>query len=319
MCKNVFFHLRGIVSILIYFINTVFWVIPIYIAAIAKLLIPQKTFRKYCDIVLNTSAGNWVWVNNMTQRIFCNIRLHVSGTESLRPEGWYLVVSNHQSWTDILVLQRIFHGKIPFLKFFLKQQLFWFPIIGQAWWALDFPFMKRYSSAFIKKNPHLKGRDLETTRKACEKFKSIPVSVMNFAEGTRFTRQKHERQKSPFTHLLKPKAGGMAFTLAAMGEHLHSFIDVTIAYPGEKSFWDFLCGRVRDIRVQVRTLPITREMLGDYFNDSDFRLAFQNWVNALWQQKDACIQEMISAPEPLIPVSVPSFPPFRIPFPVTEK
>ncbi len=71
----------------------------------------------------------------------------MQGVDSLHQRGWYLVSSNHQSWVDILVLQRIFHGRIPFLKFFLKQELIWVPVIGLAWWALDFPFMKRGKGA----------------------------------------------------------------------------------------------------------------------------------------------------------------------------
>jgi 1-acyl-sn-glycerol-3-phosphate acyltransferase len=205
-----------------------------------------------------------------------------------------MVLSNHQSWVDILVLQRIFHRKIPFLKFFLKKELIWVPIIGLAWWALDFPFMKRYSQAFLEKHPHLKGKDLETTKKACEKFKTIPVSVMNFAEGTRFMAAKHKLQQSPYKNLLLPKAGGMAFVFQAMGEQLHRIVDVTIAYPGgAKSFWQFLCGKVDEVKVRVRTYPLSGELLGDYFNDSEYRERFQKWLNELWAEKDRQIERML--------------------------
>lgn len=303
---------RGALVLSIIAFNTLFWTVPIFCGALVKLAVPSKAFRKYCDAALNGCANAWVGVNNQVERIFCDIRWHIQGVDSLQLKDWYLVVSNHQSWMDIPVLQKVFYRKIPFLKFFLKQELIWMPILGQAWWALDLPFMKRYSRSFLEKNPHLKGRDLEITRKACEKFKTVPVSVMNFLEGTRFTRAKNEKQQSPYRHLLKPRAGGIAFALSAMGEHLNSFIDVTIAYPeGSKTFWDFVCGNVRDIRVQVRTLPITSEMLGDYFNDETFRQAFQNWVNALWEQKDLCIEELISVPLPQIhsnPIPIPNFP-----------
>ncbi len=306
---------RGVIVVSANALNTVFWALPIYVVAILKRIVPSRSFRRYCDIFLNGCANSWVGVNNLTMRVFCNIRWSVQGLESLQGKDWYLVVSNHQSWVDIPVLQKVFYRKIPFLKFFVKQEMVWLPILGQAWWALEFPFMKRYSRSFIEKNPHLKGRDLEITRKACEKFKVIPVSVMNFLEGTRFTPVKHEKQASPFKHLLKPRAGGIAFALSSMGEHLNRFIDVTIAYPeGAGSFWDYVCGNVKDIRVQIRSLPITPEMLGDYFNDDNFRQAFQNWVNALWEQKDRCIEELIAVPAPEIdahPVPLPTFPELR--------
>lgn len=295
--KSVLYHLRGAVLVQLYFVNTVFWAIPIFIAAIIKLIIPIKPFRKVCDTVLNWLANNWIGVNNVVQATFCNIRWHVFGLENLKLNDWYLVVANHQSWVDILVLQKVFYRKIPFLKFFLKQELFWVPVLGQAWWALDYPFMKRYSSSFLKKHPHLKGKDLEITKKACEKFKNIPVSVMNFVEGTRFNTKKHQQQQSPFDNLLKPRAGGIAYVLGAMGPMLNSFLDVTIAYPqGAQSFWDYLCGKVTDIRVQVRSVNITEEMLGDYFNNEQFREAFQYWLNELWEQKSQCIKELIAAP-----------------------
>jgi 1-acyl-sn-glycerol-3-phosphate acyltransferase len=168
--------------------------------------------------------------------------------------------------------------------------------MGLAWWALDFPFMKRYSPRFLKKNPHLKGKDVEITRKACEKFKIKPISIMNFLEGTRFTPVKHDRQKSPFTHLLKPKAGGIAFVLGAMGDCLNSLLNITIAYPqGIGSFWDFLCGRVTEIRVHIEKMAIPRHILGDYEQDPEFRKFFQNWVNDLWTRKDVTLAGLLKA------------------------
>ena len=232
MTNDAVSNLRGAVSLFFYAVNTLFWVIPIFLLAILKLAVPVSPFRKFCDRILNRCAENWIGFNNLNQDTFTNTTFRVFGMENLDRRSWYLVVSNHQTWVDILVLQRIFHRRIPFLKFFLKKELFWFPVLGQAWWALDFPFMKRYTRRFLEKNPHLRGRDLAVTRKACEKFKTIPVSVMNFVEGTRFTPKKHDRQGSPYRNLLKPRAGGIAFVIGAMGEYLDSMIDVTIAYPG---------------------------------------------------------------------------------------
>jgi 1-acyl-sn-glycerol-3-phosphate acyltransferase len=168
--------------------------------------------------------------------------------------------------------------------------------------------MKRYTKKFLEKNPNLKGKDIEITRKACQKFKTVPVSVMNFVEGTRFTPQKHSRQKSPYTHLLKTKAGGIAFVLAAMGEHLNTILDVTIAYPGKPgSFWDFLCGKIREVRVEVRPMPIETPPMGNYILDDAFRTRFQNWLNRLWKEKDERIDAMLagaSGPADLQPAPV---------------
>ncbi len=286
--------LRGACSFLLYMVNTVFWCIPLFAVSILKFLVPIRPFRDLCSWVLVQIGFLWIFCNNLNQKLFLKFQIEIEGLEKLHKRDWYMVIANHQSWVDILILQRIFYRKIPFLKFFLKKELIWVPILGLAWWALDFPFMKRYSGEFLKKNPHLKGKDIEITRRACEKFATLPVSVMNFVEGTRFDENKHKKQQSPFTHLLKPRAGGIAFVLAAMGEQLNSIVNVTIAYPpGPNSFWDFLCGRISRIDVNIDVLPITEELIGDYFEDAQFRESFQQWVNALWEEKDRTLDHML--------------------------
>lgn len=288
--------IRALVALAGYTLNTLFWCTLLFIVAILKALVPHKGWRRRCSRLLNHIATRWIAFNNLNLRIMNNIRWDVRGLEALRAGNWYLVLSNHQSWVDILVLQRIFHRRIPFLKFFIKQELIWMPVLGLAWWALDFPFVKRYSSAVLKRKPHLKGKDLEITRKACRKFREIPVSIMNFAEGTRFTAAKHRRQQSPFTHLLRPRSGGIAFVLGAMGEQMTSILDVTIVYPqGAVSFWGMLCGRLREVVVRVREIPVTEKLQGDYFNDEAYRAWFQNWLNEIWFKKDARIAAIQSS------------------------
>jgi len=286
--------LIAVISFLLYALNTFLWLIPIIIFSFLKALIPLKGWQKVFSYLLDQMASNWVGVNSGIQNLFTTVTFKVSGLENLTVKDWYLVVSNHQSWVDILVLQRLLHGKVPFLKFFLKKELIYVPFLGLAWWALDFPFMKRYSQAFLKKNPHLIGSDIETTRKACAKFKAKPVSVMNFIEGTRFTPEKHSKQKSPFEHLLRPKAGGIGFVLDAMGEHLTKVINVTIYYPdGTPGFFDFISGKVSKVSVDVQTFDITDDITGDYFNDKAYKQQFQKWLNQLWLEKDNTLASMI--------------------------
>jgi len=286
---------RGGLSLIFYISNTLFWCIPLFALVAAKAAVPLESWRRRCSRILNAVAENWIWVNNANQNLLGHTRLDVQGLESTQRAGWYLVLANHQSWVDILVLQRIFHRKIPFLKFFIKKELFWLPFLGQAWWALDFPFVKRYTRKHLQKNPHLKGKDLEITRKACRKFKKIPVSIMNFVEGTRFTPLKHRRQRSPYPYLLKPKAGGIAFVLASLEDRIRQVLDVTIVYPdGVTSFWSFLCGKIRTVKVRVRSFPVTRELIGDYAGDENFRAGLQHWLNDIWAEKNRSIEEMMA-------------------------
>lgn len=285
--------LIGFLSLTLYTLNTIFWLFPILVFSLLKALIPFATSQKVFSYLLDLMASSWVALNTLNQKLFTQFDIQVSGLEELNKKDWYLVLANHQSWVDIVVLQRALHGKIPFLKFFLKKELIYVPILGLAWWALDFPFMKRYSQSFLRRNPHLKGKDLETTRKACTKFKYKPVSVMSFIEGTRYTQEKYDAQQSPFSHLLKPKAGGVAFVLDAMGEHLNTIVDVTIYYPGGiPTFVDFLCGRVKTVKVEVYTTEIPKELSGDYFNDRSFKINFQKWLTQFWHQKDVRFERM---------------------------
>ena len=185
--------IRCVLSIFFYTINTLFWFVPIFICGLIK-LIPIKPLQKLMSWLAKQCATVWVSGNSVNQNIFAPYKLNVTGLEQLQAKDWYLVIANHQSWVDILVMQRIFNRRIPFLNFFLKKELIYVPFLGLSWWALDFPFMTRTSKSQLKKNPKLRGKDLETTRKACEKFKEMPVSVVNFVEGTRFTAEKHQRQ-----------------------------------------------------------------------------------------------------------------------------
>lgn len=277
--------LKGILSLLLYILNTLFWFMPLMLLAVLKLL-PISRWQAWMSYLVDAIAVAWISVNNLTTRIFTSIKWRISGLETLSRKDWYLIVANHQSWADILILQNIFNRKIPFIKFFLKKELLYVPFMGLCWWALDFPFMKRYSKQLLKKRPELKGKDIETTRKACEKFRYKPVSIMNFVEGTRFTQVKHDKQQSPYQYLLKPKAGGTAFVLGTMGEQLHKLLDVTIHYPqGIPSFWDYISGKVHAITVNIKVLPISKELIGDY-NDQAYRERFQQWINQLWIEKD---------------------------------
>jgi len=281
-------------SLSLYLLNTVFWLLPILLFALLKALFPFAFTQKIFSYLLDLSASSWVACNSVNQQLFTQFDIQVTGLEELNKKDWYLVLANHQSWVDIIALQRALHGNIPFLKFFLKKELIYVPILGLAWWALDFPFMKRYSQAFLKKNPHLRGKDLETTRKACSKFKHKPVSIMSFIEGTRFTQEKYQKQKSPYKHLLKPKAGGIAFVLDAMNEHLTTIIDATIYYPdGVPNFVDFLFGRVKTVHIEIHTREIAQELSGDYFNDRAYKISFQKWLTQFWHEKDERLDRMI--------------------------
>ena len=289
--------LSGVVAALLLGLNTLFWVPILLLFSLIKLVIPLPPLRRALAPVLVFIAESWIACNSAWMALTQRCTWDVSGFENLERRSWYLVNCNHQSWVDILVLQRLLNRRIPLLKFFLKQQLIWVPVMGLAWWALDFPFMRRHSEEFLKKHPEMRGKDQETTRRACEKFALVPTSVMNFLEGTRFTQAKHQRQQSPYVHLLKPKAGGMALALNAMGDKFQAILDVTIVYPdGTPTFWHFLQGKMHRVVVRARLLPIPRNLMSaDYTGDAAVRAAFQAWVQESWREKDAQITGLLKS------------------------
>lgn len=280
--------------ILLLLLNTLILIGPMMLIALLKLVLPGKALRTACSRGVMWVAETWAEIDKLIFATLTPTVWDIRGGEGLRRDRSYLVVSNHQSWVDIPALVQGFNRKTPYFKFFLKQELIWVPVIGLCWWALEFPFMKRYSKEFLAKHPEKRGQDLATTRKACERYKSNPVSVFNFLEGTRLTPQKHAQQNSPFQYLLKPKAGGIAFVLDAMGEQLDAIVNVTIHYPGgNPGFWDLLCGNVGEVVVRFAKLDVPAEFVGhNYDQDEEYRLQFQQWVNQLWQAKDAQLAEL---------------------------
>ncbi|NML46228.1 acyltransferase [Ramlibacter sp. G-1-2-2] len=289
--------LRGALSALLLALNTLFWSSLVFAGALVKLLLPFHAARRRIDPLLDAFARGWVACNSAWMRWLLPTQWDAEGADGLERAGWYLVNCNHQSWVDIFALQHVLHGRIPLLKFFLKQQLIYVPVIGLAWWALDFPFMRRHGKSELRRRPELRAQDQEATLRACRKFSRAPTSVMNFVEGTRFTPGKHGAQASPYKHLLKPKAGAFALTLNAMGERFNSLLDATIVYPqGVPSFWDFLCGRAPRIVVRLRQLPIPEGFAAsDYASDPAFRRRFQRWLAALWEEKDRQVDELLHA------------------------
>jgi len=288
-------YVLGAIAGLLLSLNVLVWVSLLLIFAVPKFLLPIPPLRRVLNRILHWIGENWIAFNSGWMRLTQKTKWDVEGLEGLNYNGWYLVVSNHQSWVDILVMQLLLNRRIPLLKFFIKRELIKVPLMGLAWWALDYPFLYRHNSEYLKKHPEQKGKDFEATRRACEKFADIPTSVMNFIEGTRFTEKKHARQKSEYRFLLRPKSGGLALALNVLGEKFNSILDITIVYPdGIPTFWEFLSGKVKRIVVRMKTMEIPKQLLhGDYEGDPAFRDAMHRWVQQLWQYKDNQIQELM--------------------------
>ena len=297
--------LRGVATILYLALSLGFWGIPVTTFAIVKLLMPTAATRRVAVRMVVWFAERWSLTNSLWFRYGLRTEFVLQGMPPSDKAGHYLIISNHQSWADIYVLFHVFTGRIPFIRFFLKQELIWVPVAGVACWAMEFPFMKRHSAEYLAKHPEKRGEDLRTTQRMCERYRHLPVSVLIFLEGTRFTQAKHDEQKSPYRHLLRPRTGGIAYAFATLGTVLDHVLDVTVAYPKSEriTLWDFACGRIPRIVIDAHRVEVPSEFLSDaIIHPTAEHKHFKEWLREMWKAKDERLEELreedvSSAPE----------------------
>jgi 1-acyl-sn-glycerol-3-phosphate acyltransferase len=283
--------LRGATALMLVCVNTLILCIPLYLMGLF-LVLPGRQTRAALRHRMDGIVDLWVGGNRLIFAAFKLTRIDVQLDDhhALSRDRWYLVISNHQSWSDILILQNALWRRIPALKFFTKQQLVWVPLIGLAMWFLGFPYVRRASREQIVRNPELLARDRDATIEACQGFREYPSSVLNFLEGTRFTSDKRDAQQGRFRHLLNPKLGGLSYVVAVLEDKIDKVLDVTIIYPaGTPSFWQLLQGRCREVKVLVecRDLPAGGELSAPGRDSDGIRERLVPWIEDLWREKDA--------------------------------
>lgn len=281
-------------SVVLTILLTVACSVPIIIAGIVKLLLPVPAIWRSISAFADFMMYCWCEGLALLLRLNPYLKWDVEGLEGLSKKNWYLLICNHRSWADIVILCVLFRKHIPMNKYFLKQQLAWVPFMGLACWALDMPFMKRYSRAYLLRHPERRGKDVETTRRSCMKFRSHPTTIVNFVEGSRFTPQKQTQTRSAFNYLLPPKAAGIAMAMGVLGKQFDKMLNVTLCYPENVSspFYDMLSGKMTRIVVRISLVPISEELHGDYVNDKNFKRRFQLWLNTLWSEKDGQLEQL---------------------------
>ena len=257
------------------------------LAGLIRLVIPLKNWKNYWTSVTILIGEACISCNSGWIDFLHHPAIEFMGMESIDKNNWYIATSNHQSWSDIFILQKVTNRKIPLLRFFMKDVLKWIPIVGVVGWALDMPFVKRYSQEQTKKDPSLRGKDLEQMKNAFKRLETNPGTIFSFAEGTRFTQEKHKEQNSPFKYLLRPKAGGIGVALSTM-PFITTLLDFSISYATETTtLWDFLCGNMSKIRIKVREIDIPEHLLNkDYSTQPEYREDLKKWLYEIWETKD---------------------------------
>ena len=271
--------------------------IPLWLMGVGKII----TGAPIADKTVIKITNHWISSNNaLIDNLLPRKDWRITLPDDVHVNGKYLLVSNHQSWVDTSIVQYISEKRLPLTRFFTKFELIYIPIVGQAFYFLDFPMMRRHSKEAVAKNPALKGKDIEEAKRACALLKDKPFTLLNYLEGTRFTQIKHDKQNSPYTHLLKPRAGGLSLAISALGEDIDGILDMTIVYPdGVPTYGDLWKGNIKRLGVDVRCIDIPDDLFigiknGGYENDEAIKSQMFDWVEKIWQQKDQRISAMLT-------------------------
>ena len=269
---------RGVVSFAVLFCYTLLSCALVYILAVVQLLCPVPRWRRQLRGANDGLITAWVYFNETLCQMFRWIRIESNLPKTLaNRKDWWVIVSNHQSWADIVILQSVFRKLAPPIKFFTKRELIWVPFLGFALWLLRFPYVRRDSREKGQSRQQLKQKNRQELLRAATQFHERPISLLLFLEGTRFTPSKHVGQHSTYKNLLRPKLGGLAFSLDALATDVDRIVNVTIDYHGKvPGFWQFLCGRCSQVAVHVETIPIT----------DSFTRNLKSEVLKIWEEKD---------------------------------
>ena len=260
---------------------------------IPRIIIPFKFFKIFLAKVSNQIGDITVYGLKLIMLLMHGNTIQVINEQKFDSNTWYMAMSNHQSWADIFVLLVTANHRIPLLKFFMKKELWWIPFVFLANKTLNMPFVNRHSKEELEKDPSLRTKDYENTLKSCKRFLRSPSTIFSYAEGTRFTKEKHKLQESPYQNLLIPKIGGMATALSAMPK-INTLIDYTLVYKSDKrSAWNFLTGEMSEVKVLITKHNIPENLKNrNYSEDQKYREDFKNWIESIWDQKDKDIENL---------------------------
>lgn len=247
------------------------------VQTLSLVLVPfsRRAFRR-----LNRWCANtwWGWCVICGERII-GTRLVVTGDDVPLAEN-ALVVVNHQQMADIPAIMAFARSKkrLGDLKWFVKRKLKHVPGLGWGMSYLNCLFVRRDWAA----DREMIGRTFATIVR-----ERIPLWLVSFVEGTRFSKEKLARNREfaqkagiePTRHVLVPRTKGFAASIQGLGEHISAVYDLTIGYVDEiPTLWQYICGRVRHIHLHVRRFPV------DQLPKLEAELA--QWLQDRYQEKD---------------------------------
>ena len=251
--KSIKSSLIGLITFLLIVVELIIGFGTLTIINIPRIVIPFKFFKVFLSKVSNYIGDLTVYGLKLIMLLMHGNNINIiDDYDQYDRDKWYMAMSNHQSWADIFVLLVVANYKIPLLKFFMKKELWWIPFIFLANKTLNMPFVNRHSKKAIENDPTLRTKDYKNTIKSCKRFLRSPSTIFSYAEGTRYTKEKHAKQNSPYKNLLIPKTGGLATSLSAIPK-IETLVDYSIVYESDKrDAWSFLSGEMKNVTVLVK-------------------------------------------------------------------
>mgnify|MGYP000434736180 FL=1 len=290
--KNFLSNLKGVIHFIFIIIELTIGFSTITIANLPRPFVSQKL--KISLARMSNHISDWTILGfKVIMNFFHNNKMEVIYEDTFDRNDWCLGLANHQSWADILLILSASNYMMPNIRFFMKKELSWIPFIYLANKNLNMPFVNRHSKKQITKNPNLRLQDYENTIKSCKRLKRAPSTIFSYAEGTRFTPEKHKDQNSSYKNLLEPKIGGLATALSALPESKY-LIDFTLIYKtDQRSAWAFLKGDMADVKILVKKFKIPESLKNkSYLDDNEYKIEFKNWIEDIWSQKDKSIESL---------------------------
>jgi 1-acyl-sn-glycerol-3-phosphate acyltransferase len=281
--------------------NLAFWIIPLLVLTGLKFLVTNTKAQDYLYRAMLWLYRRAVGVDHFLLNCILAIDFEISGLPLLNKNNNYLVISNHRSWADILVLQSLLVRGAPIIKFIVKREILMLPLVGWICWAYEYPFVSRHTLKFKKQTGRNNKSDLHSLNQRLANLKNHPSSIINFVEGTRYTTLKNGQEESSLANLLPPKVGGLTYILQTFGTQLDYLLDCTIAYDCEEPiFWNLLGKQSQKVKVEVQQIPISN--LLPIITSEKGSISYEQtseWLNDLWEQKDQkliCLLEALQQP-----------------------
>ena len=268
-----------------------------FIAQLLRLLSSRRFYEDIVAVYYNAVCDRLIRLHSRNLRCIltsvCGVTFHRYFSRVLCQDKSYVMVVNHRSHVDILVILAVFYDQIPNVKFFLKRSLLWVPFLGQFCYLMNYVFVRKIKKNLVRRNPGIVQKQRDLISQQCRDLVKSPVTLAVFAEGTRYVSEKKLGVKNIFRNLLAPQPAGIALALEASSKHISDLLDITLVYDvGFVSAWLLLSGQVNDIEIHAQTFDVAKSnLVGDYVKDRNYRKYFSEWVRTLWQRKDELLTQ----------------------------